>query len=65
MDQVIANTRRDRIEAVLMVPDWPIQYWYPQVVNMEKQTPLYFQPSQTNLVLSHKPKELHPLHKKL
>lgn len=61
--QVTANIKRDRVEAVVVVPQWSTQY--PWVTNIGKQTPLYFRPAPTNLMLPLRPKELHPLQEKL
>ena len=63
--QVIAKIRRDKTDAILVVPDWSTQYWYPQLIRMAKVPPLKFKPSTRNLMLPHRPDELHPLHKKL
>ena len=32
VDQVLAKVNRDNTEAVLVVPDWSTQYWYPQLM---------------------------------
>ena len=63
--QVISKIKRDKMDAVLVVPDWPTQYWYPQIKSMKMETQLLFRPSQQNLVLPHKPREIHPLSKKM
>ena len=60
--QVLAKVIRDKTDAVIVVPDWSTQYWYPQLMQMTTHEPLYFQPSPKNLILTHKPSEDHPLH---
>ena len=62
---MIAKIRRDRAEVIVVVPDWPIEHWYPHVVNMGKQTPFYIQPSPSYLIFPHDLKKLRPLHKNL
>ena len=58
--QVLAKIHRDKTHAVIVVPDWSTQYWYPQLIQMTNQDPLYFRPSPRNSTLPH-----HPLYKKL
>ena len=63
--RVLAKVNRDKTEAVIVVPDWSTQYWYPQIMQMTSHKPLYFRPSAKNLILTHKPSDNHPLHLKL
>ena len=63
--QVISKIKRDRTDAVLVVPDWPTQYWYPQIKALTTIAPLLFRPSERNLVLPHRPKEVHSLSRKM
>ena len=41
VDQVLANVIRDKTDAVIVVPDWSNQYWYPQLIQMTTQKPLF------------------------
>ena len=43
---VLAKVNRDKAKAVIVVPDWPTQYWYPQLMQMTSHKPLYFRPSE-------------------
>ena len=52
--RVLAKVNRDKTEAVIVVPDWSTQYWYPQLMQMTSHEPLYFRPSAKNLILTHK-----------
>ena len=63
--RVLAKVNRDKTDAVIVVPDWSTQYWYPQLVQMTTIEPLYFQLSPKNLILTHKPSKNHSLHLKL
>ena len=62
--RVLVKIHRDKSNAATVVPDWPTQYWYPQLLQMTNQDPLYFRPSPRNLTLPHKPSVNHPLWKK-
>ena len=53
--RVLAKIHRDKTNAVIFVPDRSTQYWYPQLLQMTNQDPLYFQPSLRNLTLPHEP----------
>ena len=63
--RVLAKIHRDKKNAVIVVPDWPIQYLYPQLLQMTNQDLLYFWSSPRNLTLPHKPSVNHHLFKKL
>ena len=63
--RVLAKVIRDKTDAVIVVSEWSAQYWYPQLMQMTTQEPLFFQPSPKNLMLTHKTSENHPLHLKL
>ena len=63
--RVLAKINRDKTEAVIVVPDWSTQYWYPQLMQMTSHEPIYFRPSAKNLILIHKLPENHLLHLKL
>ena len=62
--QVLAKVIRGKT-AVIVMPNWSTQYWYPQLMQMTTHKPLCFQPSPKNLMLTCKPSENHPLHLKL
>ena len=42
--RVLAKVNKDKTEAVIVVPDWSAQYWYPQLMQMADHEPLYFWP---------------------
>ena len=46
--RVLAKVRRDSAEAIIVVPDWPTQTWYPQVKSMAISPPLALDPHSTN-----------------
>ena len=50
--RALAKVIRDKTDAVIVVPDWSEQYWYPQLMQMTTHKPLYFQPSTKNLTLT-------------
>ena len=43
--RVLAKVNWDKAKAVIVVPDWSPQYWYPQLMQMTSHEPLYFQPT--------------------
>ena len=53
--------REDKATAILVVPLWPTQSWYPTVLSMLIGYPVVFQATIDKLHLPHKPKEVHPL----
>ena len=58
--RVLAKVNRDKTDAVIVVPDWSTQYWYPQLMQMTTHEPLYFQPSPKNLIFTHNlPRTIH------
>ena len=63
--RVLAKIHRNKTISVIVVPDWSTQYWYPQLLQVTNQDPLYFRLSPINLTLSYKPSVNHPLCKKL
>ena len=63
--RVLAKVNRDKADAIIVVPDWSTQYWYPQLMQMTSHEPLYFWTSAKNLILPLKPSENHPLHPEL
>ena len=48
-----------------MLPDWPAQGWYPKVLEMLKQGPIYLKAQRDLLRLPSHPEELHPIWHKL
>ena len=65
LGRVSAKIHREKTNAVIVVPDWSTQYWYPQVLQMTIQDTLYFRPSPRNLTLPYKPFVNPRLYKKL
>ena len=61
--RTVEKILRDKVEAVLIVPLWPTQSWYPCLMKMITDYPLVFSANQ--LLLQNKPQEKHPLHYKL
>ena len=63
--KVTQKIREDKATAILVVPLWPTQSWYPTVLSMLIGYPVVFQATINNLHLPHKPKMAHPLGDKL
>ena len=41
--QVLAKMNRAKAKAVIVVPDWSTQYWYPQLIQMTSHEALHQQ----------------------
>ena len=59
--RVVQKIREDDATAILVVPLWPTQSWYPTVLSMLIGYPVVFPAKRYNLYLPHKPTEIHPL----
>ena len=66
---IIAKTlmkiRHDRANAVIVVPMWTTQQWFPMFLRMLVSTPLIFSSNISNLHLVSHPNKTHPLFPKL
>ena len=64
LGKVIAKIMEESVHAIVIVPDWPTQSWYPLVKRIAKDVIAI--PMQCNtLQLMHKQTEVHPLYPKL
>ena len=60
ISRILAKVRRDKAVAILIVPVWPTQGWYPVLLHSLVQLPVLMPQWEDLLVRSHK-QELHPL----
>ena len=65
INKVLQKVRIDQATVLGVFPRWTTQAWWPELEDMMVEEPLIIQPNQQNLVLPNKPREIHPLHKKL
>jgi len=63
--QTTAKILRDNTHAILVVPDWPTQYWYPAVISLSNIKPLILEARKDNLLMPSNIKEVHPLARKM
>lgn len=63
--KVLQKIRNDKATALVVLPKWPTQAWWPLMEMMQIGYPITIKPSANNLVLPNRTKEIHPLHKKL
>ena len=63
--KTLAKIRREQVEALLIVPHWPTQSWYPAAMRMLVDLPKIFTSANQNLLLPHKPTQVHPLYPKM
>ncbi len=65
INRVLQKIRVDKATALCVVPKWTTQAWWSNLEELMIAGPLEIPPSPHNLVLPHKPNEVHPLHLKL
>lgn len=62
--RVVNKIRREGTQCILIVPDWPSQFWYPLVRKVGTIVTKIF-PRETNMMLPQEPNARHSLWKKL
>ena len=62
--KVLAKISREQTRAILVLPDWPSQHWYPRLKKMAVQM-IEIKPRTNNLQLAHNNAAVHPLSKNL
>ena len=65
VSKVLTKITRERTEAVVVVPLWTTQNWYPVLNNMMIDCPLVVTSSTEHLLLPTHPTQVHPLHPRL
>ena len=63
--RVLQKIRTDAATVLIVLPKWPTQAWWPEVMDLMLGKPHIIQPAENNLHLPNHPTEVHPLHKKL
>lgn len=63
--QVLAKLRTDTASALVVMPFWTSQTWFPQMLDLLVDHPRYISPRKRLLGLPHQADVLHPLSKKL
>ena len=64
LEKVTARIYRDKTKAIIVIPKWPTQDWYPSLLRKATRS-MIITPSTKNLVQPHDPQKFHPLHPKL
>ena len=62
--RVLSKVFRAKTKAIIVIPNWPSQHWYPGILSLATAL-LEINPQLSNLCLTRKPLEMHPLSKKL
>ena len=62
--QVLKKMREDKAKAIMIVPVWKTQPWWPQIQQLMINHPVQL-PQQNLLTLPYKPDQIHPLFPKL
>ena len=63
--RVLKKLQEDGAKAILIVPQWPTQPWFPLLKTLSMSPPLLFARSKTLLTLPAQPNRVHPLYPKL
>ena len=63
--KTLSKIRRERVDAIVIVPQWPTQSWYPFAMQMLINYPRYFTSAKANLYLPQNPTQIHPLYPKM
>ena len=63
--RVLQKIRTDAATVLIVLPKWPTQAWWPEVMEMMLGEPYIIRPGKKVLHLPNHPTEVHPLHKKL
>ena len=63
--RTLKKIREEGVTAIVVVPLWPTQNWYPTYLSMMIDYPAIFQATTSNLYLPHRPWVSHPLKDKL
>ena len=61
---VLSKIQREEALGVVL-PDWPVQGWYPKALEILKQEPIYLKARRDPLRLPSHPEEVHPIWHKL
>jgi len=63
--RVLQKITQSHVKAIVVLPDWPTQFWYPLLQKMLLTTPIKIQLEKTSLTLPHDNTKIHPLYPKL
>ena len=62
---VLKKLEEGTVRALVIVPEWTTQTWFPKLKKMRVGDPVHLKPSKTLLVLPSDTKAIHPLYLKL
>lgn len=65
LGRVVQKIEQDQAEGIVIVPNWPSQPWYPQVMRLAVTAPLILPKGKNILKLPYDPMKIHPLYPKL
>ena len=63
--RVLQKILQCQARAILVLPDWPTQFWYPRVTSMLVVPPVKINLQKKTLILPHDATKVHPLYPKL
>lgn len=65
LGRVVQKIEHDQAEGIVIVPNWPSQPWYPQVMRLAVTAPLILPGGKNMLELPYDTMKIHPLYPKL
>ena len=65
LPRVLQKVEHDRATSILVYPHWPTQPWFPKLQRGRQGTPLPIPMTCSTLMLPQRPREVHPLWRKL
>lgn len=65
LGRVVQKIEQDQAEGIVIIPNWPSQPWYPQVMRLVVTAPLILPSGKNTLKLPYDMMKIHPLHPKL
>ena len=63
--RVLQKISQSQVRAIIVLPDWPTQCWYPQMLKLLIATPIKIKLQKSTLTLPHNKSKIHPLYPKL
>lgn len=61
IERVLQKIQQQQATAIIVTPNWKIEFWYPMLVQLMEDTPVKIIKQQTTLALPYSPNCRHPL----
>ena len=63
--KTLEKIRREKRQAIVILPKWPTQSWFPYALKLLMATPRVFSSAKKNLMLPHDSTQTHPMYPKM